>query len=1399
MRSRFAISLGQTARLGVSVHQDGINLAVFSRHAERIFVCLFEPDSDREIARLALPGRTGDIHHGFVAGVTAGTRYGLRADGPFDPARGHVFDPAKLLVDPYARRLDRAFRWTPDLAAPRQAAIDTAPLVPKAVVEAPLPATVAVPPGPAGFIYEIAIKAFTARHPDVPAPFRGTAAALAHPKVIEHLVALGIDTVELMPVAAWIDERHLAALKLRNGWGYNPVVLMAPDPRLSPGGLSEVRLAVDALHAAGIRVLLDVVANHTGESDRNGPTLSLRGLDNAVYYRHADDGRLVNDTGCGNTLAVERAPVLRLVMDALRHWVEAAGIDGFRFDLAAVFGRTPHGFDVDAPLLAAINQDPGLAGLILSAEPWDVGPGGYRLGQFPQAWHEWNDRFRDDVRRFWRPDGAASVDALARRLTGSSDVFCSAGRPPSRSINYVAAHDGLTLRDVVSYRTKHNLPNGEHNRDGSDHEVSWNHGTEGPVNDVGVEACRRREVQAMLATLMVSRGTPMLTAGDELGRTQNGNNNAYAQDNATTWLDWEHADNALCNFVSQLSRLRRAHRALSLDAFLSGQAIDETGIADATWLRPDGEQMTNPDWADPSVSLLGLALYTAQTEAAPHDRVLIWLNRAAGDATAALPAPRPGHSWWVACCSSRGRADLDEKLRCQQLVIPGRSVVVVAEQARPAPSAMADDALVAQLGTAAGIKTEWWELDGTHHRVTPEVTRALLRAMRLPTGSASEVVDALETLRGERDARPLPWVSILAAGEPGAVRLAIPERFGTRRLALAVRFEDGGAQRLEFAPGELREVARRAIGGERLRCLAVPLPALPLGCHEAVVADAPDKPCRLIVAPQTCFLHDSLAAGGRQFGLTSHLYAVRHRGDTGVGDLETLSRFCEAAAALHGRVVGINPLHHLFSTDRSRASPYQPSDRCFIDPIYIDLHGLVSAWLSPRVQAALAQGDAVIRALRALSHVDYGGVWDVKRAVLLAAFADFEADRCSSETALLHQEFERFVQDAGQLLVSHAVFETLAAEIGDVNPARWPAEWRIAKSQEVAAFAAAHADQVAFRSFLQWIADRQLAAAAVRARQAGLGLGLYRDLAVGAAPDGGEVWANPLVYGAGVSLGAPPDQFAPDGQVWQLAPFEPNALVRGAFAPFTAILAANMRHAGMLRIDHILGFARQFWIPQGATGRDGAYVEFPLDALMAITAIESHRAKCTIIGEDLGTVPDGLRQRLAAAGILSSRVLWFEKDGEEFRAPQRYPALSVSCLSSHDLPTFVGWMRGCDVEIDREIGRLDQQRAAVRLAQRSHEAQHLRDSLRAAGLQSGDSELDVMADAHAFVARTRSALMTVQADDLWEETEPLNVPGTDQQRPNWRRRQRGPIEDLPPRDVARRIMAVVEEERKNPD
>lgn len=1372
LANRYAISTGRATPLGATVEEGGINLAVLSRHAERVWICIFAEADGREIARLPLPGQTGDVHHGFISGATPGMRYGLRADGLFDPAQGHRFDPAKLLVDPYATALDRPFAWHPDLAAPRSAARDTAHLVPKALVTSPMPQAPRVAPRQPGFIYEIAVKAFSQLHRDLPQALRGTAAALTHPRMIEHLQRIGVDTVELMPIAAWIDERHLPALGLANGWGYNPVTFMAPDPRLAPGGLAELRRAVQTLQDADIRVLLDIVLNHTGESDAQGATLSLRGLDNALYYKHCEDnpGILVNDTGCGNTLALDRAPVVQLAADTLRHWASQTGVDGFRFDLATVLGRTDRGFDSRAPLFKVIEQDAVLSGLTYIAEPWDIGAGGYRLGQFPSPWHEWNDRYRDDVRRFWRGK-EAGAGAFATRLAGSSDIFAVSGRPPARSVNFIAAHDGFTLRDLVSYEAKHNRPNGEENRDGSSHEISWNNGAEGPSDDAGIEERRQRDQRALLATLLLSRGTPMLTAGDEFGRTQRGNNNAYAQDNDTTWLDWANADGALIDFLSRLAQLRRAHPTISADRYLTGATVDSSGIPDAAWLRADGTPLAGQDWEDRELSVLGLALYQPPLDGASADRLCLWFNRGEAAATVTLPEPREGFLWQPILDSTNRIAPDDRSDSPAGVAVSGRSVVVLAEAAESGgKSRKAGDATVDRLAAAAGIQDEWWQVDGTHHRVSMETKRALLKAMRLPGDTLSDATESLLALQRRRDLRLLPAVHLLQATVPGSLRLALPARAAGRALGLNIRGEDGSARRIEIAPDQLQEIHRADLAGAAIRHFQVRLPALPAGYHDAVVEEFPEDSCRLIVSPPACFLHERIAEGAKLFGLTTHLYSLRHPTDMGIGDFETLGQFCEASAKLGGSFAGINPLHHLFPGDRDRASPYQPSDRRFIDPIYIDLGGADALLQSLRMRGVMAKAEAAVASLRGLRHVDYPAVWAIKRDALAAAFADFSSARQS-----LRLDFEVFKRAGGDSLRRHGLYESAAEKAGGA-PATTIADFHI---------------------WLQWIAERQFAAAADRARAAGLELGIYRDLALGAARDSGEIWASPDQYAAGVSLGAPPDPFAREGQVWQLAPFEPHALADAGYEPCIAMLRANMRHAGLLRIDHILGYMRQFWIPDGAPGKDGAYVNFPLEELIAVTAIESHRARCTIIGEDLGTVPPGLRERLAQANILSYRVLWWERDGDKFLPPENYPPLSVSCLSSHDLPTFAGWRHGRDIEIRRAAGQLDNAAAAASSVARGRDEAALRQALAQQAIRAGDSDAELMAAAHEFLAKMRSALVLVQADDLLAETEPLNVPGTDRERPNWRRRLSVPAGELAGHHLAKQIAAAVKRGRND--
>jgi glycogen operon protein len=603
---RSRIREGLAFPLGATWDGIGVNFALFSANATKVELCLFERDGRREIERIELPEYTDEVWHGYLPDARPGTVYGYRVHGPYEPAAGHRFNPNKLLLDPYAEALVDQLRWSDalfgyrvdsakgDLSFDRR---DSAPAVLKCQVVDPAFTWGGVQPPRVPWdrtiVYETHVRGYTMLHPEVPPELRGTFSGLAHHKAVDYMKSLGVTAVELLPVHAFVDDRHLVQRGLRNYWGYNSIAFFAPHPRyMATPFVNEFKEMVAKFHDAGIEVILDVVYNHTAEGNEKGPTLSLKGIDNASYYRLLPDDRrrYINDTGTGNPLNLSHPRVLQMVTDSLRFWATEMRVDGFRFDLATILGREPYGFDEGGGFLDSCRQDPVLSHVKLIAEPWDCGPGGYQVGGFPPGWAEWNDRFRDTVRAFWKGDEGRLPD-LAARLTASGDLFNRRGRKPWASVNFVTAHDGFTLNDTVSYNDKHNEANGEDNRDGHAHNLSWNHGVEGPTEDAEVRALRERQKRNLLATLLFAQGTPMLLAGDEFGRTQRGNNNAYCQDNETNWVDWQgigEDGRALIEFVRKLIAIRQAFPVLRRGRFFTGAANAELGVKDIAWLRPDG-------------------------------------------------------------------------------------------------------------------------------------------------------------------------------------------------------------------------------------------------------------------------------------------------------------------------------------------------------------------------------------------------------------------------------------------------------------------------------------------------------------------------------------------------------------------------------------------------------------------------------------------------------------------------------------------------------------------------------------------------------------------------------------------------------------------------------------------
>ena len=668
--SEFAIEEGLPFPLGAHWSGEGTNFALFSANATKVEVCLFE--GERETHRFELPEFTDQVFHGYIAGVGPGTWYGYRVHGPYQPDAGHRFNPNKLLLDPYARAHAGGLTWDPAVFGYKMETgddrtfdhRDSAPFMPKCVV---------VDPGfdwqaeaarqnvhwDETIVYETHVKGFSKKHPDVPEQLRGTYAGFASPKLVEYLTSLGVTSIELLPVHAFINDSNLLEKKLTNYWGYNTIGFFAPDPRYAadvPNSLREFKEMVSKLHGAGLEVILDVVYNHTAEGNELGPTLSFKGIDNASYYRLLPDRKryYINDTGTGNTVNLSHPRVIQMVMDSLRYWAEHMHIDGFRFDLGTILAREVYGFDEQSGFLKAMDQDPLLSTRKLIAEPWDCGPGGYQVGGFPPGWAEWNDKFRDTVRDFWRADAPPS--ALAPRLLGSGDVFDRGqGRRTWASVNFITAHDGFTLNDWASYNDKHNEANGEGNKDGSSANRSWNCGAEGPTEDVGVLNLRERQKRNMLATLLLSQGTPMLLGGDEFGRTQKGNNNAYCQDSDISWFDWSLGENAqkLVTFTKRLIQLRRDYPILRRSRFLTSENDPALNVRDVIWINTGGEEMTVGDWQTGWVKCFGVMLdgrarKTAVRRHAEDESAFLIFNSFEGEVDFKLPRSAFGPRWSLA-------------------------------------------------------------------------------------------------------------------------------------------------------------------------------------------------------------------------------------------------------------------------------------------------------------------------------------------------------------------------------------------------------------------------------------------------------------------------------------------------------------------------------------------------------------------------------------------------------------------------------------------------------------------------------------------------------------------------------------------------------------------------------
>ena len=1398
---------GSPDKLGAHVEGDGVNVAVWSHHAERIELCLFDAAGDKEIVRFDLPSRTGDVFHGFVPKAQAGMVYGLRAHGPYAPDDGHRFNPNKLLLDPYARDLVGQFKWH-DAVLGYQADHpegchsfdhrDSAPFVPKCRVAGPIRRASDRLPSPARpwgetVLYEMHVRGYSEQHPGIARELRGTITGLAQPASIAHLKRLGITAVELLPVAAWLDELHLTQRGLTNYWGYNPIAFFAMQPSLAgPGGLSAMVDAIERLHGAGIEVILDVVFNHTGEGDERGPTLSLRGLDNASYYL-ADShrpGGYRNLSGCGNTLAAHRPEVGRLITDALRFWADEVGVDGFRFDLASAIARNADGhLDRDLPWLAEVRSDPVLSRRKLIAEAWDCE--GHFVGGFAPGWSEWNDRFRDDQRRFWRGD-TGLAGALATRLAGSSDLFGHSGRNPSASINFITAHDGMTLADLVSYRHRQNLANGEHNRDGTHNDHSDDCGVQGPTTDASVLTHRSRRARAMIAALMLSRGVPMLRAGDEFGATQFGNNNAYCHDSPLTWLHWPDrsggdsssrsleakslqpptdasleptttllADADLRPLIAILSRLRAALPCLRAERFFDGRPSDDAqAVPDLLWLRADGLPMSQNDWHNPDQPALAMLLDAGKPEpGAQHDRVWIAMSAGFGPTGFQLPALADEGGW--VCLLDTARDTAHHTAR---------------DTARESVQATASDAAELRVPQSGTIT-----VDGPAVVLfaSGSIASAELRRWRIG----------------------LPTVSFIAADETEqAIEFVLDETSDAQAGELELVIDNSPAisdEPIRLTIDQTEAIETRTIDGRKLVRHRVVLPGpLTLG-HGSIRLDRTAASASTIslvsavsqavlyrAAPR-CWLPPVMARAAGAWALSAQLYGLQSTRSWGIGDFDDLARLGEMAAGIGASGILVSPLHAPSMGWPDRGSPYSPSSRLALNPLFVSLPKAAERFDTPRFDAWLLDRNTrmSLATVQSARLIDYPAVLALKRQGFEHLWLDFNAVRAGDASAgspgtpevaatvetkiatSVQSEFARWRQANDERLRSHLLFEAIAEHTGVANWREWPATFSKIESAEVRAFEIELAPRLAFHAFVQWLADSQWQEAGERARKLGASIGPIADLAVGTDAVGADAWAQQDLIDGGFEIGAPPDPICPEGQAWGLPPWRPDALADQAHAPIAALLQATMRGAGGLRIDHVMALERQFWVPRSGRSADGAYVAYPLEELLQVVATHSVENRCLVIGEDLGTVRHGLRERLACAAVLSYKVAWFERDAEGRLADSRHlPPLAAVCASTHDLPTIDGWVAGLDIDERVGNGSIDAQAGERERSHRAWDVAQLQSGLTRQGIR-GDDLVDRL---HRWLAVSSCRLAIVQMEDVAGLARQPNLPGTPDRAPNWR-------------------------------
>ncbi len=1457
---------GQPFPLGATWDGAGVNFSLYSQHAEAVMLCLFDgPNQKSEALCIPMKNRTHHVWHCYVMGVRPGQLYGYRVKGPYDPTSGHRFNPAKLLLDPYALAIGRDLTWHPSLFGYRYPYSFNEPDLTDSAPYAPLGAVVDTSfhwgddrppaiPWSDTVIYETHLVGFTKLHPMIPEELRGTYTGFASDPVIEYLKELGVTAVEFMPLHHSISEFHLVRRGLENFWGYNPLNFFAPNRRYALGTgidvVNEFKSMVRILHQAGIEVIVDVVYNHTAESDHTGPTLSFRGIDNLSYYRHYPDRLdLYQDfTGCGNTLNLRNPRVLQLIMDSLRYWIQEMHVDGFRFDLASALARELYEVDRLAAFFDIIQQDPVISRVKLIAEPWDLGEGGYQVGNFPPGWSEWNGHYRDTVRRVINgKDG--NLSEFVTRISGSSDLYSREDRRPQASINYVTSHDGFTLRDLVSYSVKHNEANGWNNMDGTAENYSENHGAEGDTDDPEIRRIRLQKQKNFLATLFFSQGVPMLHAGSEMNHTQKGNNNAYCQANEINFIDWNVDDTGreLMAFTRFLIHLRKRNEVLRRENFFLGERLAVMDIKDVYWMHPDGREMLPEDWSKPD-AIFGMLL-PSEFGVRPDfystlegDTLFVLFNNT-GQATEFTIPENPSARWKLLLRTDQEllkgddlekldqddiryfiESDIDAFLTIMQgrmadgrLFLPREKVelpaytIIVLKAERGWKEAHVRRGLrekvLHELTREVGIEASYVDLSGKETVLSQSELFRMLRACGYPVRDPASLERAVNRRDFEIWHNPVDPVIVTThtgdeAFRPSGPSLRIPEAV-VEQILCVVDDESGkevtrfylnrqdAAQNIELVESKRMRYVSSLFGEDlrnhyiRILHLKTEIPAsVQPGYYDItyLYENIQIGKSLLVVAPPRAFdffdLQGDLAQAA---GISVQLYALRSRQNLGIGDFHDLLLLGRKAAAAGYRVIGLSPFHALFLNRPGLRSPYYPSSRTSINPLFLHLQAMAEWELSDEARSRFASLHGAIEAEKKKDVINYDYVYAWKKELLADLYRCFQ----------MHPQFEKEREqlqrwkEANPDVFIQALYEVADDVFGSIDP---PEDLFQPGSVWYQAFVQDHEDQIHFYVYLFWRARQQFED--VREELHDIGISLYIDLAVGAAPDGAETKTNHLYRPGLVSrsarAGAPPDPFSPTGQNWGLSVWVPEALRRYQYRPFMDLLRANMLRNGLLRIDHVMWLYRLFWVVEEVKGISRTYVRYPSGDLFSILALESMRNRTAIIGEDLGTVPQEVRDEMQKRNIYSWKVLYFEKDygSGEFLQPGQYRRDAVATVNTHDLPTLAGFWVGRDIDERQRLRLIDEEAAAQAREERRQDRIALLKALEALDLRTEEMDETMTMDPelsaaiHRYVSLSSARLFIVSIYDLTGEMDQPNLPGTIDEYPCWRLRNQVYLEDI---------------------